>query len=211
MIILRFSISLALISLLFLDTACSSDERQAVIISVDSTDRVAEEAKEELPQYTVNLSSYDGTAATARKQIDEIMKAIDEKKLTGYSYLYNDNSGEDEKQGLLCFSYFNGPEKDWYLRLNNDHHAMEYFFGKNDELFALREWEYVEGGANLIAEVLYKNSEGLLEGSWLKRMNEDTTNLATYKGDFWYDFFEGWPIYHTTKAMRADKSLMYQQ
>ncbi|MBK7667155.1 MAG: hypothetical protein IPJ32_07230 [Sphingobacteriaceae bacterium] len=206
-----FTILIGLTSLLFVGTGCNSEAPTATIISIDSTDRVAEKAKEEIPEYTVHLSPYDGTAETAHKQVNEIMKAIDEKKLTGYSYLYNDNSGEDEKQGLLCFSYFNGPEKDWYLRLNTKHNAMEYFFGKENELFAIREWEYVEGGANLIAEIFYQKPEGLLKGSWLKRMNEDTTDLASYKGDYWYDFLEGWPLYHDTKSMRADKSLQYQQ
>lgn len=213
MIILRFSIFLALTSLLFIGTGCNSGAPTATIISIDSTDRVSEsqEINDEPSEYTVNLSPYDGTAETALKQINQITYAVENKKISGYSYLYNDNSGEDEKHGLLCFSSDKGVDKDWYLRLNNDHHAMEYFFGKDDELFAIREWEYTKEGQKLIAEILYKNPEGLLKGSWLKRMNEDTTDLATYPGDFWYDFLEGWPLYATTKAMRADKSLKYQQ
>ncbi len=213
MFILRFSIFLALASLLFVGTGCNSEAPTATIIHIDSSDRVSDipEIDDEPPEYTVHLSPYDGTAETALTQINQINYAIENKKLTGYSYIYNNNSGEGDLQGLLCFSYFNGPEKDWYLRLHSDHYSMEYFFGKNDELFAIRQWEYIKGGQQQTAEILYKEGEGLIKGSWLKRMNEDTVDLAEYKGDFWYDFLEGWPIYHNTKAMRADKSLQYQQ
>lgn len=127
-----FTILLGLTSLLFVGTGCNSDAPTATIISIDSTDRVAEntEINDEPSEYTVNLSPYDGTAETALKQINQITYAVENKKITGYSYLYDNGSGEEAMQGILCFSSDKGIDKDWYLRLNNDHHAMEYFLGK---------------------------------------------------------------------------------
>ena len=209
-----FTISLSFLILLFIFSGCSSDERQAAIIAVDSTSAQANETTEindEPNEYTVHLSPYDGTAETALKQINQISYAVENKKISGYSYLYDNGSGEDELQGLLCFSNDGTKDKDWYLRLNNNNYQMEYFFGKNDDLFAIRQWKYTEKGKEQTAEILYKETEGLVKGSWLKRLNEDTTDLASYTGDFWYDFLEGWPIYHDTKAMRSDKSLKYRQ
>lgn len=201
--ILPLSVFTITISLFCTNTSCNSDAPKATVVFVDSSDRVTEstEINDEPNEYTVHLSPYDGTAETALKQINQISYAVENKKITGYSYLYNDNSGEGELHGLLCFSNDGTKDKDWYLSLNNDNYQMEYFFGKNDELFAIRQWKYTDKGKEQTAEILYNEIEGVIKGSWLKRTNEDTTDLASYTGDFWYDFLEGWPIYHNTKAM----------
>lgn len=136
---------------------------------------------------------------------------MDNKKLSNYTYLYDNGSGEETMQGLLWFSSDDNGQKDWCLSLHNSNYQMDYFFGKSNKLFAIRQWKHDGDKKELSAEIYYKENENILDGSWIKRMNEDTTDLATYSGDFWYDFFEGWPIYHNTKTMHSDKSLKYQQ
>lgn len=53
----------------FFWTGCNSDLPKATVIHIDSTERINIESKElnSAPsEYTVNLSSYDGTTETAR-------------------------------------------------------------------------------------------------------------------------------------------------
>jgi len=158
----------------------------------------------------MNLSDYDGTIERASKQVNEIMDAIDSKKLTGHTYIYKNDSGEKGLQGLLYLSSAENNNKDWYLRLNNEYYAIEYFFGADDALFAIRQWKYGEK-YEMVAEIFYKDPEGVITGSWLQRTNEERIDLASYTGDFWYDYLEGYPMYSSTKVMRSHKDLQYEQ
>jgi len=201
---------------LIFGTACNSSAPSVEILHIDSSDRVHNEQElvnDEPPQAPVNLPPYDGTIETARKQVNEILDAIEKQRITLYTYNYDNKSGEDPMKGRMCFSY-NDPtgakDREWYLDLYNTHYSIEYFFNNDQKLFAIRQWQRGDK-AKLSAEIFYKPDESLIEGSWLKRANDDTTFLANYKGDYWYDFLEGYPLYRTTQQMKDDKSLMYEQ
>ena len=98
---LRLSIVMAGISALLITTSCSSGEPKATVIAIDSSDRVspATEINDEPSEFTVHLSPYDGTAETAKQQINQVTTAMDNKKLSAYTYLYDNKSGEETMPG----------------------------------------------------------------------------------------------------------------
>lgn len=213
----RINISVLLFSLVFLTQSCSTPESSVTVMSEgsDSSDMQieAERANDEPPPPPVDLPESNGTAEIARKQIVAIFAAFQSKRLYEYSYIYDNGSGEDPLNGSVYLSRddeFNGKGHEWYLNLYTKYYEMDYFYSKSQKLFAIRQFKK-EDGIHPTAEIFYNEDGSLMKGSWLKRENEDTTNLVNYKGDYWYDFLEGWPYYPTTEKLRSDKNLKYQQ
>ncbi len=165
------------------------------------------------PDFSFVLSSYDGTLENARLRMSEIIKGRENKELSAYSYHYDNGSGENPMQGTLWFSTVpqtDGKEDVWCLKLASDFYAIDYFFDEGNTLFAIRQYPV---GKEIVpsAEIFYTKDGSLMKGSWIQRPNDVVIQLAEYKGDYWYDFLEGYPFYHTVKQMKDDKSLQYQQ
>lgn len=179
-------------------------------ISLAHSDEIPESAE---PVFSFVLSSYDGSIENARLRMSEIIKGRENKELSAYSYHYDNGSGENPMQGTLWFSSLpntDGKEDVWCLRLMSSYYAIEYFFDEGNKLFAIRQYPLAKEIV-LSAEIFYKNDGSLMKGSWIQRPNDEAIQLADYKGDYWYDFLEGYPFYQTVKQMRDDKSLQYQQ
>src|SRR4051812_40383751 len=103
----KFFAVLILIAFIFLNNACSSSSPKEETVSIDSTINKPvndEHINDEPPQPAVSLPEYDGTIERGRKQVEEIMDAIDTKRLMVYSYQYDNKSGEDPKQGTMYLS-----------------------------------------------------------------------------------------------------------
>lgn len=168
---------------------------------------------EDPPLPFTKTAAYDGTVKTARKQIAEIKEAVKTKSLSIYSYLYDNDSGGDPLAGLMYFSLDDdrvGKGREWCLELYSNYYSVNYYFDNDFNLFAIIQWE-TGPKAKVVAEIFYKKDGSIMSGSWLKRASEDVADLATYKGDYWYDFWEGFPFYPTVDDMKNDKKLMYQQ
>lgn len=160
-----------------------------------------------------HISSYDGSIENARARMSEIIHAEETKELSAYSYHYDNGSGENPMQGTLFF--YSEPQKDgerdvWSLRLAGSYYAIEYFYDEANKLFAIR--QYPAGKeAEPSAEIFYNKDGSIMKGSWVQRPNDEAIQLADYKGDYWYDFLEGYPFYQTVAQLKKDKSLQYQQ
>jgi len=206
------------ITLLLTVGACTSPTPQTQTAEAEADTLTPMFSEEELvndepPQPPVRLPTYDGTAETARKQVAEILDAVSTMRLSGYSYLYDNGSGENPMNGGMYFSPdddFLGKGQEWYLRLYSDYYAIEYFFDDEAKLFAIRQ-QQISPEVVTVAEIFYIKEGGLIEGSWLQRTGDERIELSTYEGDYWYDFLEGYPMYPTLEAMKADASLQYQQ
>lgn len=174
------------------------------------SEKVPESAE---PVITFHISSYDGSIENARLRMSKIIKGRENKELSAYSYHYDNGSGENPMQGTLWFSSIpqsDGKEDVWSLKLAGNFYAMEYFFDEGNKLFAIRQYP-VAKDIVLSAEIFYAKDGSVMKGSWIQRPNDVVTQLADYKGDYWYDFLEGYPFYKTVAQLKDDKSLLYQQ
>jgi len=213
--LLKFFNLQIIVCFLILCNACSSSQPKLETPIADTSNTVTEQKieYEDPPLPFTKTSPYDGTVETARKQIAEIKEAVKTKSLSIYSYLYDNDSGGDPLAGLMYFSLDDervGKGREWCLELYSNYYSVNYYFDNDSSLFAIIQWE-TGPKAKVVAEIFYKKDGSIMSGSWLKRASEDVADLATYKGDYWYDFWEGFPFYPTVGDMKNDKKLMYQQ
>ena len=199
-----------------LNISCSSSEPKTEVASEEKTNLEHSDPVDEnyvAPPADFRITAFDGTIENARVRIKEITNAIDSLSISAYSYIYDNGSGENPQQATMYFSYIpqkENSEKTWSLQLRNDYYYLEYFFDENNKLFAIRQYPKAKE-IKLNAEIFYNKEGGIMKGSWIQRVNDDVIQLVNYKGDYWYDFLEGYPYYNSVEQMKNDKSLQYQQ
>lgn len=202
------------ITLLILTFSCSNPAPAVETVSEDISQQHSDEIPASAePAESFHISSYDGSIENARTRMSEIINAEKTQELSAYSYRYDNGSGENPMQGTLYF--YSEPQKEgegdvWSLMLAGSFYTIEYFFDEANKLFAIR--QYPTGKeTELSAEIFYNKDGSLMKGSWIQRPNDEVIQLADYKGDYWYDFLEGYPFYQTVAQLKKDKSLQYQQ
>jgi hypothetical protein len=222
--------SLSLLSVIFLTTCSTPPSTQpegqtqpevqptSAVVAADTSHPQHTEAElvnDEPTASGVELTPYDGTIDNAKFRVKEICAAADAKKISCNTYLYDNGSGADP---INCLRYFssdptsghNAKHQDWFLMMQGKEKWMEYFFDESKKIFAIVHFSVGEH-AELLAEIFFNKDGSIMKGSWLQKDHAHKVDLSTYKGDYWYDFFEGYPYYPTTKELEKDKSLKYQQ